>query len=217
MASRLLTFAVWAVVLATALFWGLRVFVQKPGLPAQVQMPSRGLAMGGELKRLLGASVVAVVDEEEEPEEGSDRFHLLGVVAPRGASLSAQGVALIAVGGEPAKAWRTGAVVDGDTVLLSVDKRSVKLGPRGGPATTELKLPEPEAAATGPVGGAPGAVRPMQGLQQPGTAPMRPGGVMQPGLQNGIAGHNGAQQVPRPTRPMPQGEDTSSDDEEEEE
>lgn len=213
MASRLLTFAVWVVVLATALFWGLKVFVQKPGLPPQAQLPARGLAMGGELKRLLGTSVVAVV-QEEEAEETSDRFRLLGVVAPRGASLSAQGVALIAVGDEPAKAWRTGAVVDGETVLLSVDKRSVKLGPRGGPATTELKLPEPEVAATGPVGGfSGGGVRPLQGVPQPGMSPMRPGGVMQPGLQNGQP-HNGVQPGARAARPQQQADDGSDDEEE---
>eukprot|EP01036_Dinobryon_divergens_P001641 gene1641-2148_t len=134
MASRLLTFVVWLVVLATAAFWGFKVFVQKPSLPAQASMPARGLAMGGELKRMLGASVVATAPVEAEEEPEASRFQLLGVVAPRGASLSAQGVALISVDGEPAKAWRTGATIVDDTVLLAVEKRTVRLGPRGGPA-----------------------------------------------------------------------------------
>lgn len=218
MASRLLTFLVWLVVLATAGFWGFKVFVQKPALPAQAAMPARGLAMGGELKRLLGASVVATVAEEPDEEPEASRFQLLGVVAPRGASLSAQGVALISVDGEPAKAWRTGSTIVDDTVLLAVEKRTVRLGPRGGPATTELSLPEPTAAATGVPGVPANGVRPSPnpGYQQPGIAPMRPGGVLQPGQQfNGVP-HAGAQPMPRPGQQMQQAPQDSEEEPEEE-
>lgn len=182
MASRLLSFAVWAVVLASTLFWGLKVFVPRPGLPPQAQAPARAAAVSGEWQRLLGASVVAAAAEDDaEPSADAERFQLLGVVAPRGASHSAQGVALIAVDGQPARPWRTGATVADDVVLLAVDRRSVKLGPRGGPATTELSLPDPTEAHAG------------------AAAPRVPGQPMQPG-----AVLHGAQPLPRPGM-QPQG------------
>src|SRR6185295_15751151 len=132
---------IWAVVLASLVFWGLKVFAPRTTVPPGSLLPTRALAMGGELRRLLGTSEKP--QDDDEPADSSDRFHLLGVVAPRGAGHSPQGVALIAVGDEPPKAWRTGNVIEGDTVLLAVNQRSVQLGPRGGPPTTELSLPEP--------------------------------------------------------------------------
>lgn len=217
MASRLLTFLVWLVVLATAAFWGFKVFVQKPALPAQAGMPARGLAMNGELKRLLGASVVAAAPAAAEEEPEASRFQLLGVVAPRGASLSSQGVALISVDGEPAKAWRTGSTIVDDTVLLAVEKRTVRLGPRGGPATTELTLPEPTAAATGVPGVPANGVRPVPNgaYQQPGLAPMRPGGILQPGQQFNAVPHAGAQPMPHPGQQVQQAQPADEDTEEE--
>lgn len=144
MRTKLLSFGLWAVVSASLLFWGLRLAAPRPGLPAQAHLPMRHVAMGGDLGRLLGAAAPA--DAEEDAPSSDERYHLLGVVAPRGAGTSPQGVALISVGDQPAKAWRTGAVVDGDTVLLSVSKRSVQLGPRGGAPTIELSLPDPATA-----------------------------------------------------------------------
>lgn len=179
MASRLLTLAVWALVLACAVFWGMKVFASRTGVPPQAQMPARTLALGGELRKLLGTSEKPQ-DDDNEVAETSDRFQLLGVVAPRGAGRSPQGVALIAVSDEPPKAFRTGSVVEGDTVLLAVSQRSVQLGPRGGPATTELSLPEPTPipvpprAAVGqvqrPVPMMPSGISPNQGIHPP-TAP----------------------------------------------
>lgn len=204
MASRLLTFAVWALVLASAVFWGMKVFAPRTGLPAQVQMPARALAMGGELRRLLGTSQKPPDDDEDAPSDASDRFHLLGVVAPRGAGHSAQGVALIAVGDQPPKAWRTGSVVDGETVLLAVNQRSVQLGPRGGPATTELTLPDPATAVNS-------APRPMAGtFNRP--VPMMPNGVQQPqqqGIHPGVA--PAAQPIPRPAKAQQDDEDAEED------
>ena len=197
MASRLLTLAVWALVLASAVFWALKVFSSRTVLPPNTQIPARSLAMGGELRRLLGTSEKVV--EEEGPSETSDRFHLLGVVAPRGADHSPQGVALIAVGDQPPKAWRTGSVVDGDTVLLAVSQRSVQLGPRGGPATTELTLPEPT----------PIAAPPHQALNQMNRpVPMMPAGV--PG-QSPVQHQPQAQPVQRNAPPQQEDEDNEED------
>jgi general secretion pathway protein C len=198
MASRLLTLAVWAVVLASAVFWGMRIFASRTGVPPQAHMPSRTLAMNGELRRLLGTSEKP--KDEEEVADTSDRFKLLGVVAPRGAGHSPQGVALIAVGDEPPKAVRTGSAIDGDTVLLAVNQRSVQLGPRGGPATTELTLPEPVPIAapartavgpgTRPVPMMPSGAAQVQGIHQPGAA---------------------AQPMPRPAKPQQEDEEPEDD------
>jgi hypothetical protein len=204
MASRLLTFSVWAAVFACAVFWGMKVFAPRTAVPAQAQMPSRPLALGGELKRLLGASNVPAADDDEPAGDSGGRFQLLGVVAPRGAGASPQGVALIVVGDQPAKAWRTGSVVEGDTVLLAVNQRSVKLGPRGGPATTELTLPEPTAAATAPRSAI------LNNIARP--VPMLPQGV-QPAQQGHM--QPGAQAAPRPQgKPPQQQADDEPDDEE---
>jgi general secretion pathway protein C len=95
--------------------------------------------------------------------------------APRGAERSPQGVALISVGGQPAKAYRTGAEVTEELVLLAVGRRSASLGPRGGPAETELRLPEP---VRGTALAAPGGFMPRPGavVSQPGNvgAQVRP-------------------------------------------
>ena len=197
MASRLLTLAVWALVLASAVFWALKVFAPRTGVPPNTQIPARSLAMGGELRRLLGTSEKVVDDDG--PADTSDRFHLLGVVAPRGADHSPQGVALIAVGDEPPKAWRTGSVIEGDTVLLAVNQHSVQLGPRGGPATTELTLPEPT----------PIAAPPRQALNQLNRpVPMMPAGV--PG-QSPVQHQPQAQPVQRNAPPQQEDEDNEED------
>jgi general secretion pathway protein C len=152
-------------------------------------MAGRALPLGGTLDKVLGTVVVAAPDEESPADNGGGQYRLLGVVAPRGAAASTQGVALISIGEQPAKAWRTGAVIEGETVLLSVGKRSAQLGPRGGPVTTELTLPEPSVAANNnlPPVGAPG--------YRPGFNPQ--GQAFQPNLQHQMA----PQPLPTPKQP----------------
>lgn len=184
MQIRLLTFGVWALVAASATFWGLRLSVQGAPWPAQTQLPQRSPVLGGDLQRLLG--VTASDEEPEAPDDAAGRFQLLGVVAPRANEASPEGVALISVGGQAAKAWRTGAVVEGDTVLLAVTRRGAQLGPRGGPATIELTLPDPARSAAPALAagvargfGAPGGAGQVAG-QVPGRiAP----GMAAPGLR----------------------------------
>ena len=144
MRIRLLTFTVWALTAAAGLFWGLQLFVSGQPVPDGARVPGPRVSALGDLQRLLGA---AAPPSEAAPAPASSRFQLLGVVAPREGSRASEGVALIAVDRQPARAWRTGAVVDGELVLLSVSRRSVQLGPRGGPATTELTLPDPNGSA----------------------------------------------------------------------
>jgi general secretion pathway protein C len=94
----------------------------------------------------------------------ASRFKLLGVVAAPPAVSRAQGVALIAVDGKMARAFRVGAAVDGDLVLQSVQPRAVSIGPRGSEARVSLELPPLPPPATGvpgeAVSAAPAAVAP---------------------------------------------------------
>lgn len=149
MLARWWSFAVWALVAGSALFWGLRLFVTAPQAPAQTTVAVLGADARGDLIRVFGPDPVAVV-QAAEPEPVADaRFQLIGVVSPRGNGASSQGLALIAVDGKPAKAYRVGSVVDGQTVLQSVQARGAALGPRGGAAQVALDMAPPAAAATG--------------------------------------------------------------------
>jgi general secretion pathway protein C len=182
MSARWWAFGLWAAVAASALYWGLRLFA--PGEPAPahavvaVTPPPRG-----DLTRLLGVDAPPAV-ETAAPVAEASRFQLVGVVAPR-AGAGAGGVALIAVDGKPARAYRVGTAVDGDTVVQSVRQRGAALGPRGGASTVSLEIPPPAPAATGTLP-APGAAapalpvaRPAVPMPQPitlpqGAAPARP-------------------------------------------
>ena len=175
MSSRWTGFFLWALIALSAAFWGLQLFAASRALPAGAQMPQRTVAAGGPLVRLFGA--VAEADPgDDEPAAASERFKLLGVIAP---PAGRGGLALISIDDQPAKAWFVGAPVDGETLLLAVGRRTADLGPRGGPAAFTIELPLPLAAATGslPAAGAAGA-RP---VLSPGGAvrpmPLRPGFV----------------------------------------
>ena len=153
MLARWVTFFVWAAVAATALFWGLRLVVKPAPAPAHLQVADGTAALRGDLTRLLGVDApVAMADAAPEPAADA-RFNLVGVVSPR-ASLSAplaarEGLALIAVDGKPPRAYRVGAVVDGQTVLQSVQPRGAALGLRDGPVQVALKIAPPAPAAMG--------------------------------------------------------------------
>jgi len=146
MTARLLSFGVWLAVSLTALFWALQVFSSRSPVPATAESPLQTASLGGSLERLLG-SERTVVATRAAPAPTDPRYVLLGVVWPRDQQFSAQGIALIAVNEEPALAVRPGASVDDDLVLLSVGERSASLGPQGGPATLELRLPDPSEAS----------------------------------------------------------------------
>lgn len=143
---RWLTFAVWAGAAASALFWGLRLFVHSAPAPRDTRVVAIAASPQGDLSRLFGSDAPAIAAAG--PAAGS-RFHLLGVVAPRSAASTREGLALIAVDGKPARSYRIGAQVDGDLVLQQVRPRGVSLGPRDGVANISLEIPPPVAAATG--------------------------------------------------------------------
>lgn len=151
-------FGLWAAVAASAVYWGLKLFVPAVQAPAHTSVAVAEASPRGDLSRLFGAEAapVAAAEVAEEPE--SDRFELIGVVAPREGGGAREGLALIAVDGKPPRAYRVGAVVDGDMVLHGVGRRSASLGPSGGAANITLDIPPPPPAATGVPQPAAGAV-----------------------------------------------------------
>ena len=167
MLARWLTFVVWALVAASALAWGLKIFVRPPPAPPQAVVADTGTALRGDLTRLLGADVVAVAADAPAEPAADARFQLVGVVSPRSPKAAGEGLALIAVDGKPPRTYRVGATVDGPHVLQSVEARGATLGPRGGAALVALKLPPPAPAATGVL---PSATRPGAALAPPAPA-----------------------------------------------
>lgn len=172
----------WALLSATALYWGLKLFVKAPALPLQAIVADSGGAAQGDLTRLFGPDPVATPETAPLQAIADPRFQLIGVLSPRAAAAAREGVALIAVDGKPAKAYRVGAVVDSDTVLQSVRTRGASLGPRGGPTLVSLEITPPLPAATGTLpgtlpgsGSAPGPA-PVPRAFAPGApaAPLRP-------------------------------------------
>jgi general secretion pathway protein C len=136
-------------VAAAAFFWGLKLFVKAPAAPPQALVVETGNGARGDLTRLLGAEPVVVAEAAPPAAANDARFQLLGVLSPRMPAAAKEGLALIAVDGKAAKAYRVGAVVDGDTVLQAVRARGASLGPRGGAANVSLDIAPPAAPAVG--------------------------------------------------------------------
>jgi general secretion pathway protein C len=180
---RSITLLVWAGVAATGLFWALKLFVKPAPVPPQAQVAQNGAVARGDLTRLLGVDAPPPVAEVVAPPANDTRFALLGVLSPRAQQASGEAVALIAVDGKPARAYRIGALVDGGNVLQSVSARGANLGPRGGASVIALNIAPPQPAATGQLPPA---------MSQPGAPPF-PGAV--PGLPP---------QQPQGSPPLPQ-------------
>ena len=146
MSSRWTGFFIWALVAASTAFWGVKIFAATRPVPPGAQAP-QAVAANGPMERLFGAvAVQATAVPAAHPE--SERFQLVGVIAPPNGTAQG-GFAVIALDGQPARTWRVGSLVDGNTSLLAVSKRGAEFGPQGGPTAFTLQLPEPAAAETG--------------------------------------------------------------------
>ncbi len=134
---RLVTFLVWGLAMASAAYWALRLGTPSDGLaPVPVAGHALAQADAGAVARALGATVqtMAVAPAAQAP----GRFVLTGVVADRRQG----GAALIAIGGQPPKAYRVGAEIEPGLVLASVGARRALLAPAlDAPATMTLELP----------------------------------------------------------------------------
>lgn len=151
MLARLTAFVVWALVAATAVFWGLRMLVRPQPAPAYAVAVGDAAALRGDLSRLLGATPVAAAGPAAPAPELASRFKLIGVMASK--QRDGSGYALIAVDAKPARAYPVGARLDGDIVLQSVSLRSASIGPAQGHAAATLEVPTLPAPATGTLPG----------------------------------------------------------------
>src|SRR5215208_7025845 len=114
------TFVLWALVAASAVYWGLQFTSRTAVVPAAMAVRAPAPADPAAVARLLGASPAAAAAPVASL---SSRFALVGVVA----SQSHRGAALIAIDGKPAKPFRVGAAVDEGLVLQSVEGRRATL------------------------------------------------------------------------------------------
>lgn len=131
------TFALWALVAASGVYWSLK-FTARPGAAkAQPAVRAPAPADPAAVARLLGASPTVAAAAPAAPSLAS-RFTLVGVVADR----SHKGAALIAVDGKPAKPFRVGTAIDEGLVLQSVENRQATLAASvDGPPVLTLDLP----------------------------------------------------------------------------
>jgi general secretion pathway protein C len=172
MLARWTTLVVWALVAGSALFWGLKLAARPLAVPAQAQVAVAGPGPRGDLTRLMGADAAPVAAAAQAAPAAAARFDLVGVVTPRSAQAAREGVALIAVDGKPARAYRVGAAVGEAHVLSAVSARGATLGPQDGSAAIALSVPPLEPAARGQLPAAGAAAPP----EMP-RAPTRPPGV----------------------------------------
>jgi general secretion pathway protein C len=190
MPARLSAFVIWAFAASGLVFWGYRLSVRPLAMPAHTRTVSESAGARGDMSRMLGTSL-APANVAAAPVAANSRFRLLGVLAPPPGSVEqhpARGVALIAVDGKPARAYKVGARLDNELVLQSISRRSASIGPAQGAASVVLELPPPLAPATGtlPKPAADG------GAAQPSApVPLRPMPPVQP------------QSLPQP-QPQPQ-------------
>lgn len=124
-------------------FWGLRLFAGPRGLPPHAQTVGAAETPRGDVARLLGKPEAAATVVAQAP--APSRFKLIGVITPRRDNDIAVALAVISIDEQPAKAYRVGAVLDGQTVLREVRLRGASIGPRDGTATA-LELPPPATA-----------------------------------------------------------------------
>lgn len=137
MTLRLSVFVIGCGILMSMLFWTL---VARPDIAQQADKgaptPAPPLVADGDWTRLLGATVAISAPATPAIEEADAGLRLVGVMAS-----GSQGLALIATADGPARVFRVGAAVHGDTVVKSVSAHEVQLGPRDGPASSVLVLP----------------------------------------------------------------------------
>lgn len=141
------TAALWALAVASAVFWLLRLSAPADALlPPAATTRRVASADSSAVARLLGA--VATAKTVVATAEATSRFALLGVVAAG----TRHGAALISMDGKPARPWRVGAQLGDGYVLQSVAPRAATLGVgTGSAASFTLQLPVREPISLGRV------------------------------------------------------------------
>ena len=169
MLQRLLTLLVWTLVAASALAWAWRFQPVPVAAPGRAQAggtlvdgaDGEGLAPAARaqtLARLLGAGRGTDADTglPDQALASSARLTLQGVIAD---ASGAAGVALIAIDGKAARAYRVGASLEAGLVLQALGPRSASLRGTEGLFVLQMALPAalgPSVfAATSPAAGQP--------------------------------------------------------------
>jgi hypothetical protein len=186
MFARFSALLIWAAVVVSMVYWGRKLLAQPPATPAQPAVAIPSLPDSRDWLPLLGATPTATPEPTWPSRPEGSRFRLLGVVAPRPAAAHLEGVALIEVDGKLPRVYRTGAVIDGEHVLLSVHPRAAAIGPLGSEAKVMLELPPlplptPAAGVTGAPPIPPTAPTPPPAVSlPPGASNSAPSGQLAP-------------------------------------
>ncbi len=130
----------WLAAGLSAGYWVLLALGRTPVTPVSAVASAVPVADPAAVGRALGSLPVAsTTDGAPVPVAVVSRYALLGVVDGG----QQRGAALLAVGGQPPRPYRVGAVVEDGVVLQSVSRRTVRLGATlDGPSTVELSVPE---------------------------------------------------------------------------
>ena len=179
--TRSLTFVLWLLAAASAVYWGLK-FVQGPAAPASATaaLPSgaaapvdalalaKGLGGGQPAAANSGASGAASAPASS---LNASRFVLTGVVVSRSGGARSN-VALIGIDGKPAWPYRVGANLADGVVLHSVaaGKAMLSAGAQDAPALT-LELPKLTSAVVGTTVASRPAMPSIPALTAPAAAP----------------------------------------------
>ena len=147
--ARVLAMIVWAAVGASTVFWGSKLVLSAAAPPALATVAASATTLRGDLTRLFGVDPPANRVEAALAVADRSRFQLIGVIASPYAHSGSQGVALIAIDGQPARAYRVGAMLDSYRVLQAVQMRGASISSRDGGASILLELPALPSAATG--------------------------------------------------------------------
>jgi hypothetical protein len=126
-----------ALVITGVLFWNLDSTGRSPEALAIVPTPASPMhSLPSPVP--MASALVSVEPGAATPQPVGSRYQLIGVLAA--ASADGPGIALIAVDGGSAYAYRVGATVDGDLMLKGVGQSDATLGTASGPATVRLDV-----------------------------------------------------------------------------
>lgn len=176
MVSRIFAFLVWAACAAGLAYWGLRWLAKPLPVPAHSATVSMTVEPKGNMAQLLTAPEADpdAAGPTAEQSALAARIQLIGLMAANNGS--GPGVALLAVDGKPAKAYRVGQAIDGEQVVQAITRQGVDIGLPGQPATATLPAQTLPPAATGTLPSAMPDTPPVNSAtaNSPPPAPMSP-------------------------------------------
>ena len=155
--ARVLAMIVWVAVGASAVFWGLKLVQTAAAPPALAAVATPATTLSIDWTRLLGVDPPTNVVDSALAVSHRSRLQLIGVIASAYANSGSQGVALIVIDGQPARAYRVGAMLDSSRVLQAVQLRGASIGSREGGASIQLELPALPALPSSAISSQPGA------------------------------------------------------------